>query len=311
MDVKAGGAAASLSREGRANSQDIIMQSTILRMLSDFCLMYTSTVGVLLKRDTEMSLKDMDTPSSACLLKYILHNHLVFSSQPPPLRPVVSEEASRFLQAICIRSTEGRRRIVTEVVNTINKAIDGTGPVVPTSFNMPFASKEGLPSGAKVCKPEAHSCLKVTSKPTCEYLSKSFALKSFLRGVCHQICVRNVGCYQIKAFVDLIGSLLSASSGSQSENRSTQTSGLTVEMIRSMREVGVVSALTRVLKLVEMDHPEAPKAINSIIKPLEVLTRTIPAQTKRSGIPGVGNQVRPACSCFYFKVDAHVARILR
>lgn len=103
---------------------------------------------------------------------------------------------------------------------------------------------------------------------------------------------------QIREFIDLIGSLLSASSGNHSENRSTQISGLTIEMIRSMREVGVVSALTNALKLFGMGCPDAPKAINAIIKPLEVLTRTIPAPNKRStSTAHQGGQVRPTwCS---------------
>lgn len=112
---------------------------------------------------------------------------------------------------------------------------------------------------------------------------------------------------QIREFIDLIGSLLSASSGNHSENRSTQISGLTVEMIRSMREVGVVSALTNALKMFGMGCPDSPKAINAIIKPLEVLTRTIPAPSKRStNSAQQGGQVRPARCCNVMKAALDV-----
>ena len=35
------------------NHRDLIVQMMVMRMLTEFCLMYGATVGVLLKRDTE------------------------------------------------------------------------------------------------------------------------------------------------------------------------------------------------------------------------------------------------------------------
>lgn len=122
-----------------------------LRILSDFCLMYSSTVGVLLKRDSEIAQKDgvMGSSNNVHLLKWVLHAHLTCVSESTPLRPGVSEEASRFLQAVCIRSTEGRRRIISEVVTTINDIIDGDGSK-PGQKDLPPLHEQGQRSVFKV-----------------------------------------------------------------------------------------------------------------------------------------------------------------
>jgi hypothetical protein len=58
---------------------------------------------------------------------------------------------------------------------------------------------------------------------------------------------------QVKAFVELAGSLLSAGG---SRGQPGQPAGLSGEMLRFMRFAGVVNALINALKLVDMDHPE-------------------------------------------------------
>lgn len=58
---------------------------------------------------------------------------------------------------------------------------------------------------------------------------------------------------QVKAFVELAGSLLSAGSA---RGQSSQALGLTGEMIRFMRSSGVINALIIALKLIDMDHPK-------------------------------------------------------
>ena len=62
---------------------------------------------------------------------------------------------------------------------------------------------------------------------------------------------------QVKAFVELAGSLLSAGApkpaGSQQRS---QTQGLSGEMLRSMRFAGVISALIGTMELLDADHPQ-------------------------------------------------------
>ena len=57
---------------------------------------------------------------------------------------------------------------------------------------------------------------------------------------------------QVKAFVELAGSLLSAGAA---KSQAGQPTGLSGEMLRCMRSSGVINALIGALKLVDMDHP--------------------------------------------------------
>lgn len=96
----------------------------------------------------------------------------------------------------------------------------------------------------------------------------------------------------MKAFIDFIGSVLVQSSPNNQNNPSnrnqgqaqshTHTSSLTIEIIRTMREAGLLPVLSETLGLIELEHPEACNAINSIIKPLEVLSRSIPITHKKN-----------------------------
>lgn len=98
-----------------------------------------------------MAQKDgtIESPNNAHLLKWVLHAHLMCVSESTPLRPGVSEEASRFLQAVCIRSTEGRRRIISEVVTTVNQIIDGNESKAGQRDLLQH--EQGLRSASKVC----------------------------------------------------------------------------------------------------------------------------------------------------------------
>eukprot|EP00955_Chlamydomonas_euryale_P089760 364492-Chlamydomonas_euryale.AAC.2 len=44
-------------------------------------------------------------------------------------------------------------------------------------------------------------------------------------------------------------------------------------MVRTMRELGAARALAAALRLVNVEHPACGKAVSSVLKPLEVLTR--------------------------------------
>lgn len=61
---------------------------------------------------------------------------------------------------------------------------------------------------------------------------------------------------QVKAYVQLVGSLLSASMSHPNAQRSMGPPGLAGEMVRTMKEAGMISVLVRVLKLIDTSHPK-------------------------------------------------------
>ncbi len=61
---------------------------------------------------------------------------------------------------------------------------------------------------------------------------------------------------QVKAFVELVSSLLSASISNPSSQDGASPPGLAGEMLRVMKEAGVLKGLTNALKLVDTDHPQ-------------------------------------------------------
>ncbi|KAK9830284.1 hypothetical protein WJX72_010812 [[Myrmecia] bisecta] len=227
--------------------REVLVQCIALKMLTDFTLMYSSCVGVLLKRDAELAGREAPhkTPAkgahaheplrTGALIRHIMHAHLAHSPEPNWAMQGLAEQTSFFLLAVCIRSAEGRRRIIKETVKALTSD-DSEHPeavVATASTSIPFIQRPGAPAPFKV-----------------------------------------------KAFVNLVGSLLSASTpGASSGNRAAST-GLSTEMVRAMRDAGMVKALTSALKMIDLDHPKAPASINSILKPLEILTRNLPARLK-------------------------------
>lgn len=76
-------------------------------------------------------------------------------------------------------------------------------------------------------------------------------------------CLKLFGCVskmawacQVKAFVELVASLLSASISNPSSADGASPPGLAGEMLRVMKETGVLKCLTNALKLVDTDHPQ-------------------------------------------------------
>ncbi|KAL1366395.1 hypothetical protein HN51_014224 [Arachis hypogaea] len=69
--------------------------------------------------------------------------------------------------------------------------------------------------------------------------------------------------------VDLVYSILSKNSSSGS----LPGSGYSPEIAKSMIDGGIIQCLTSILQVVDLDHPEAPKIVNLILKGLEGLTR--------------------------------------
>ena len=86
-----------------------------------------------------------------------MHAHLTHLSEPSTTLQGLTEQSAYFLLAICIRSAEGRRRIVSEIVNTLSpsdKAEPGAeeqGPVRRPASN-PYQAQPGFPAPHKVAQ---------------------------------------------------------------------------------------------------------------------------------------------------------------
>ncbi|XP_037491239.1 E3 ubiquitin-protein ligase UPL1 isoform X2 [Jatropha curcas] len=74
---------------------------------------------------------------------------------------------------------------------------------------------------------------------------------------------------KVFAFADLVYSILSknASSGN------LPSSGCSPDIAKSMIDGGMVQCLTGILQVIDLDHPDAPKIVNLLLKALESLTR--------------------------------------
>lgn len=182
-------------------------QLMALRMLADFCLLYTNTVGLMLKRDLEVGPYDAQLPQhhhhhaagssgaaagaattpaparrssrlgaatpgagggssggaaaadASCvaggIIKRLMHVHLVCQlgstrgmagMAPGGGMGTLSSAASQLLQAICIRSSEGRKRVVSELVAVLNVGKAGSSSPPQTAA---AATPARTPAGSK------------------------------------------------------------------------------------------------------------------------------------------------------------------
>jgi hypothetical protein len=117
----------------------------VLRLLTEFCLLYSSCLSVVLRRDWESS-----QGKGTGLLHHILHQLVTY--RPPGTVPRAGVDslrldsldllkalpvtASSFLNAICLRSSEGRKRLVTDMAKALlsipdRAAAPGKGDAVP------------------------------------------------------------------------------------------------------------------------------------------------------------------------------------
>ncbi|KAF8414274.1 hypothetical protein HHK36_002275 [Tetracentron sinense] len=74
---------------------------------------------------------------------------------------------------------------------------------------------------------------------------------------------------KVLAFADLVNSILSKNSSSGS----LPGPGCSPDIAKTMIDGGMVQSLTSILEVIDLDHPDAPKAVNLILKALESLTR--------------------------------------
>ncbi|KAK4254640.1 hypothetical protein QN277_009993 [Acacia crassicarpa] len=74
---------------------------------------------------------------------------------------------------------------------------------------------------------------------------------------------------RLLTLVDLVYSILSKNSSSAS----LPGSGYSPDIAKSMIDAGIIQCLTSILQVMDLDHPDAPKIANLILKGLEGLTR--------------------------------------
>ncbi|XP_025799931.1 E3 ubiquitin-protein ligase UPL1-like isoform X2 [Panicum hallii] len=191
----------------------------VLKLMSEILLMYVHAVGIILKRDTELSQSrscDQGAGHSG-LLHHIFYLLLPLSSVKTAdvsddWTGELSERASCFLVALCCRSAEGRRRVISEIVKAFNYFIDSASST----------SRGSLIPDRKVL-----------------------------------------------AFSELVNSILSRNSQSN-----LPVLGCSPDIAKPMVDGRMVQSLSGLLKVIDLDHPDAAKVVNLILKALDSLTRT-------------------------------------
>ncbi|KAF8750432.1 hypothetical protein HU200_012382 [Digitaria exilis] len=191
----------------------------VLKLMSEILLMYVHTVGIILRRDTEISQSrscDQGPGQSGLLhhIFYLLHplSSVKSADVSGDWTVKLSERASSFLVALCCRSAEGRRRVISEVVKAFNYFVDSASST----------SRGSLIPDRKVL-----------------------------------------------AFCELVNSILLRNSQSN-----LPVLGCSPDIAKPMVDGGMVQSLSGLLKVIDLDHPDAAKVVNLILKALDSLTRT-------------------------------------
>ena len=90
------------------------------------------------------------------ICRHVMHAHLTHLSEPSATLQGLTEQAAFFLLSTCIRSAEGRKRIVNEIVQTLSpsdktesKSDEQTAVRRPASN--PYKVQPGFPAPHKVC----------------------------------------------------------------------------------------------------------------------------------------------------------------
>ncbi|OVA07229.1 Ubiquitin-associated domain/translation elongation factor EF-Ts [Macleaya cordata] len=232
----------------------------ILKLMSDILLMYAHAAGVILRRDLEIcqirGSSQIDGSGHGGILYHVLHWLLPLSSDKnteaaDEWRDKLSEKASWFLVVLSGRSSEGRRRVIAEIVKALS------------SFQC----------------------------------SESNSTRSFL-----------VPDKKVLAFADLVNSILSKDSSSNN----LPGPGCSPDIAKTMIDGGMVQSLTNILQVVDLDHPDASKVVNLILKALESLTRAANASGQvfksdgPSKIKSTGTNARTEDQSIAFPADENV-----
>lgn len=87
--------------------------------------------------------------------RHVMHAHLTHLSEPSATLQSLTEQAAFFLLSTCIRSAEGRKRIVNEIVQTLSPSdkvdskLDEQAAVRRAASN-PYKLQPGFPAPHKV-----------------------------------------------------------------------------------------------------------------------------------------------------------------
>ncbi|CAA6672443.1 unnamed protein product [Spirodela intermedia] len=150
-----------------------------LKLMSHILLMYMHAVGVVLKRDSETSqLRGSGHPDSSThggILHHIIHELLPLSSDLPAggsdeWKDKLSDKASSFLVVLSGRSSEGRRRVINELVKALSSFSSfvnnaSNGKLLPNKKVLTFSdlinailsksiSSSSFPGHAPGCSPD-------------------------------------------------------------------------------------------------------------------------------------------------------------
>ncbi|CAJ1971660.1 unnamed protein product [Sphenostylis stenocarpa] len=136
-----GKAVATVSEDNETSSQEASASLAkivfILKLLTEILLMYSSSVHVLLRRDTEVSSirgsfqKNPAGLNMGGIFCHILHNFLAYSRNSKKDKKVdgdwrqkLATRANQFMVAACVRSAEARKRVFGEISYIINEFVD-------------------------------------------------------------------------------------------------------------------------------------------------------------------------------------------
>jgi hypothetical protein len=259
---------------------EVARQSFALRLLADFALLYPPCAGLLLKKDAELAAgagaKAAATPAAGAgasrragaassppqqppargaggargggLFRGVMERQL---AAPPACAPApaaglplsdTSQAASYFLLSVCVRSAEARRRVLSELAGALGSGGGGGIGAAPAP-----AAAWPAPADAAAAKARAPFVEDPARPPP----------------------------HLVSAYVGLASSLLSGSAGGRAGGGA---GGVSLEVVRAAREAGLVCALTRTLRQLDLEHPAAPRAAQAVLRALEVLTRVLPAR---------------------------------
>ncbi|KAL2505911.1 E3 ubiquitin-protein ligase UPL1 [Abeliophyllum distichum] len=138
-----GKAIVSASEENEANSQDSSASLAkivfILKLLTEILLMYASSIHILIRKDAEVCSyrgvpqRGATAYSGGGIFHHVLYKFLPYSENSKKERKTdvdwrhkLASRANQFLVASCVRSTEARKRIFTEINNAFNDFVDSS-----------------------------------------------------------------------------------------------------------------------------------------------------------------------------------------
>lgn len=142
-----GKAVATVSEPGEKKQEDSAFLAKtvfILKLLTEILLTYSSSVHILLRRDSEVAnsrgIHQRVLPGSGGIFHHILHKFLPYCGSSKKekkaegdWRQKLATKASQFLVASCVRSVEGRKRVFTEISNVFNEFVDSSDGFRPPS----------------------------------------------------------------------------------------------------------------------------------------------------------------------------------